>query len=138
MSDDPLPFQRVSIEDAKKALETTTGPKKVEEKDWRWARKWTPPESLRDTTAKWLSSLSPEIRPSALPQAYPRIANRLCEVWQQPVVRDEYFHDLLNDRRGNRQGFPDGVLADLKMLHQLFTKAQTVKGLWDIEATRRR
>jgi hypothetical protein len=138
MTNDSLPFEKVSVEEAKKALEVGVAPLKVEERDWRWARKWTPPETLRDSTAKWLLKFAPEYRPIDLPHAYPRIANRLCELWQDPESCERYFAELLNDRRGKRQGFPDGVLADLKMLHQLYAKAHSASGPWDVEATRRR
>ncbi len=138
MSDDSLPFEKVSVEDAKKVLEVGAAPRKAEERDWRWARKWTPPEPLRDATSKWLQNFAPECRPTDLPQAYPRIVNRLCELWQDPESCERYFVELLNDRRGKRQGFPEGVQAELKMLHQLYAKAHSAKGPWDVEATRRR
>jgi hypothetical protein len=138
MSEDLLPFEKVSIEDAKKVLEAETGLKKVEEKDWRWARKWRPPELLKEPTAVWLSSLPREVRPADLPQAYPRIANRLCDLWPHPEMCEQYFEQLLNDRSRRRSGFPKDVLAELQVLQQFRARPNMATGLWDIEATRRR
>src|SRR5258708_28999406 len=75
MGDDSLPFEKVTVEDAKKSMDTTAQPPKSEEKDWRWARKWTPPEPMKAVTASWLLALPPELRPIDLPQAYPPIIN---------------------------------------------------------------
>jgi hypothetical protein len=138
MSDDPLPFVKVTLEDAKKALDTSVVPPKVEEKDWRWARKWVPPEPLKAATAAWLLALPAQSRPVDLPQAYPRIANKLCEVWPDPLLCERYFDDLLTDRRGRRMGFPERVLADLKMLRQFYSKGSEAGTVWDVEATRKR
>ena len=62
----------------------------------------------------------------------------LCELWPRPDLCDQYFADLLTDRRGKRKGFPDTVLAELKLLQKLYTVQQTGKGMWELEATRRR
>jgi hypothetical protein len=137
MIDDPLPFEKVPLDEAKKALDHVKAPAKVEESDWRWARKWSPPEPLKDATTKWLLAIPPQQRPLNLPQAYPRIANRICDLWNDVDVCERYFDELLTDRRGRRRGFPADVLADLKALRQL--RAQKLAtNVWDTEATRRR
>lgn len=136
MGDDPLPFEKVSIDDAKKTLDVGALPPKVEEGDWRWARKWSPPEPVKEPTAAWLRTLPAEARPVDLPQAYPRIANRLATIWADPVMCDRCFDELLTDRRGRRSGFPPDVLAELKTLRQFRTKGIESNTVWD--ATHRR
>jgi len=139
MIDDSLPFEKVSLEDAKKALDTvgTVPPPKVEERDWRWARKWKPDEPLKEETAKWLLGMPPQLRPIHLPQAYPRIINRLCDLWTEADMCERYFEELLVDRRGRRKGFPEPVQAEIKVLRQLHKKGPE-HTVWDAEALRRR
>ncbi len=138
MSSDPLPFVKVSLDEAKQALDRGGGPRRVEETDWRWARKWSPPEALKPNTAQWLLNLPKDSRPVDLPQAFPRIANKLCDLWQNAGLCERYFDDLLTDRRGKRQGFPAGVLADIKMLQRLRAQGQVTPTVWENEATRKR
>src|SRR5438067_1940071 len=98
-----LPFERVSIEDAKKVLDDPHAApvaRKVEEQDWRWARTYKPPLPLHDKTISWMARLPPEVRPTELALAYARIANRLCELWANADECDRYFDDLTVDRRG--------------------------------------
>ena len=143
MSTDSLPFEKVSIADAKKSMDAPAAPRKVgEDMDWRWARKWSPAERLKDATAAWLENLAADIRPTRLPQAYPRIANKLADAWAKPDVCEKLLEELLHDHRGSRSGFPDEVAEDLKKLHQFFSKAHgggpSIPGLWVDEASRRR
>lgn len=53
--------------------------------------------------------------PSALESRYERILNRIVELWDSPKI-NEYFSDLLIDKRGGRQGFPQDVLKDILKL----------------------
>ncbi len=50
-------------------------------------------------------------------QSYPRIAERLKELWGSPEC-DRYFAELLIDTRGNRQGFPPAVVSALLELSE--------------------
>jgi ankyrin repeat protein len=57
--------------------------------------------------------------PHALAQQYPRILGKIMELWDSPAV-EEYFVDLMVDKRGNRAGFPSEVASDiiyLSMVH---------------------
>jgi hypothetical protein len=47
---------------------------------------------------------------------YPRIANVLALSWNDPASVREYLFDLLIDRRGGREGFPEDVRAELLVL----------------------
>jgi hypothetical protein len=62
----------------------------------------------------------PAPRPEPFPivaQAYPRIAERLKQLWGTPQC-DRYLDDLLIDSRGNRQGFPPPVVSALLTLSE--------------------
>lgn len=60
--------------------------------------------------------------PHALEQRYERILTKIDALWDEAGI-DDYFNDLLIDKRGGRQGFPHDVLADIMRLahyHQMF------------------
>jgi hypothetical protein len=76
-------------------------------------RKLQPPESLQSDTIRWLASLPTDVRPTALPIQFVRIANALARVWGDQRRCLEYFDDLLIDRRGGRQGFPFDVALEI-------------------------
>lgn len=76
-------------------------------------RKPQPPESLQTETIRWLASLPPDVRPTALPIQYVRIANALARAWGDQRRCLEYFDELLIDRRGGRQGFPFDVALEI-------------------------
>src|SRR5262245_42492647 len=97
---DPIKFEKVSLEDAKKALDHTAavGPK-AEEQDWRWARAYKPPALLSDGAKAWLAKLPADVRPAELATTFPRIANRFAEVWSNVDQCDRYFDSLGLDRQ---------------------------------------
>lgn len=53
--------------------------------------------------------------PHALEQQYPRILNRILELWDSTAI-DAYFNDLLVSDRPDRQGFPARVASDIMSL----------------------
>lgn len=63
-----------------------------------------------------LDSMEEAVRPVQLAAAFPRIVNRMAGLWRSPRQMDRYFEDLLTDTRGNRQGFPLGILMELTTL----------------------
>lgn len=74
-------------------------------------------ESLLPDTRAWLAHLPEDRRPYELAQAFPRIANRLCGLWDNPALCDRYLRSLLLDTRdGARQGFPPAVVLELGAL----------------------
>jgi hypothetical protein len=110
----PIEFEKVSFEDARKSLDATFGGD--EAKGWRGRRAPERLESLQEGTVRWMDSLPPSLRPETLARDFPRIANHLCELWKRPVRCDEYFEQLLIDRRGGRKGFPSAVAMELSRL----------------------
>jgi hypothetical protein len=68
-------------------------------------------------TRLWMLRLPPKLRPVALAEAFPRVANRLARDWSDNFMLDVCFEDLLIDRRGGRRGFPKPVLREIQRLH---------------------
>ena len=86
------------------------------EQDWTTRRKAKPAEFLFPATKRWIASLPPELQPTAIAEAFPRIANALAGLWSAPEELTSYFAELLVDKRGRRKGFPVRVLAELHAL----------------------
>jgi hypothetical protein len=80
------------------------------------ARKATPANEPLAATFKWIAGLPRELRPRALLQKFPRIANRLANSARDPVAIRDYLFELLIDRRGGREGFPQDVQSELLAL----------------------
>jgi hypothetical protein len=82
-----------------------------------------------------LLELPGEVRPQVLATKFPRIVNRIAELWRRPTVLDRYFDELLVDDRGGRSGFPLDVLFDITALKEHYqTKVyprQLAQGTWD-------
>ena len=78
-------------------------------------------QALSDIADRWMAGLPPNVRPHVLAQRYPRIANRLALCWKDRELVGPMLEDLLVDKRGNRQGFPPAVAADLRKLQAYFS-----------------
>ena len=87
---------------------------------WQAKRASHPANGLLRPTVNWASALPNEVRPDALLAKFPRIANLLAVLWQDPNSLRRYMDDLLVDKRGNRQGFPIDVLRELFALRAHF------------------
>lgn len=56
--------------------------------------------------------------PHALEQRFDRILSNIDRLWDTPDI-DNYFSDLIIDRRGGRQGFQKDILDDILRLRDL-------------------
>ena len=83
-------------------------------------RKAAPRNEPFPATFKWIAGLPREVRPLALLQQFPRIANMLAQSWHDPAAFREYMFDLLIDRRGGREGFQQDVRSELLRLRAYF------------------
>lgn len=122
---DQFAFVKVSLEDAKAALDDTAvqvNLRPAPEKDWRLTRHPGGHHlaELGEKTFKWLATLPKEVRPRILGVAYPRIANRLAEIWARPLQCERFLDELMMDMRGNRKGFPRDVAAEIAALKVYF------------------
>ncbi|MDB5820663.1 MAG: hypothetical protein JWQ11_4303 [Rhizobacter sp.] len=82
----------------------------------------------------WKTSIPTSIRPHELCAQYPRIANRLALCWNDALLTERVFDDLLLDRRGKRKGFPGEVASELLHLRVFYAKhhkSALRNGLWD-------
>ena len=77
-------------------------------------------ETLSVEASRWLDELPPNVRPRRLPVEFARIANALSRRWGTPAACLAYFDDVLIDKRGNRRGFPMGIVLELAALKNYF------------------
>lgn len=78
--------------------------------------------------------------PRELEKRFPRILDKIAELWGKPEL-EAYFDDLLLDRRGNRQGFPPEVSSEIFFLNTLhgqegFRQATAAPDDWGYELAR--
>lgn len=72
--------------------------------------------AMTGTAMAWAVALPPWLRPHALCDRYPRVANQLAARWDDPRERREAMLDLIIDRRGGRRGFPPDVRLEIEAL----------------------
>jgi hypothetical protein len=80
-------------------------------------------EALHERTFKWIASLPPAIRPVATGRRYPRIVNRIGDLWGHCEYSRLYFQSLLIERRAGRKGFPPEIRCELEALQQYYFEA---------------
>lgn len=71
-------------------------------------------------TKAWAMTLPTKARPVHLIHRFGRIANLLAASWDDVDVTYAYLDELLVDRRGNRDGFPPEVHAEIVALRQCY------------------
>jgi hypothetical protein len=90
--------------------------------EWQEARR-APDASdtiLQERKFKWIATLPAEIRPMATGRRYPRIVNRIGDLWGHCEYSRLYFQSLLIDRRKGRKGFPPEVRRELEALQRYY------------------
>ena len=126
----PIEFEKVSFEEARKALETKVADDKA--KGWRGERAPPRDEPLLEATERWMATLPTPMRPLQTVKFYPRIANRIAEFWKRPARCDEFFQGLMMDHRGGRKGFPSAVALELSSLAAYYAKVYPYRhSIWD-------
>ena len=76
--------------------------------------------ALHDRTFKWIATLPLDLRPMVTGRQYPRIVNRIGDLWPHCEYTRLYFQSLLIDRRKGRRGFPLAVRKELEALQQYY------------------
>jgi hypothetical protein len=126
----PIEFEKVSFEDARAALDAKA--RGDEGKGWGGRRAPERAEPLLEATVAWMDALPASLRPVALARDFPRIANRLGEIWKRPARCDEYFQQLLIDHRGGRKGFPAEVAMEISTLASHYAATHPYRrSIWD-------
>jgi len=72
---------------------------------------------LTGEALRLLVRLDGKVRLEELPTRFPRVLNRIAEIWRNPQQSDRYFDELLLYSRGVRQGFPQSVIREIASLH---------------------
>ncbi len=88
----------------------------VAHEQYKHLRKAAPADGPLARTLRWVEDLPPDVRPTALLRLHPRIANLIAATWGDPKAFGAYMESLLRDTRGNRQGFPPKIVAELVAL----------------------
>jgi hypothetical protein len=76
--------------------------------------------ALHDRAFKWLATLPADMRPMATARQYPRIVNRIGDLWGHCEHTRLYFQSLLIDRRKDREGFPAVIKEELERLQHYY------------------
>jgi hypothetical protein len=125
-----LEFEKVSVADARKALE---GPAKTEEKPTVVVRRSAETNPvLLEATLAWMGELPNAVRPTELAHRFPRIANSIAELWPRVDRCEPYLESLLVDQRGDRKGFPMAVALEITSLRSHYTELHPrAQSAWD-------
>ena len=94
------------------AEETTSG--------WAAMRKSKPLNVVLPLGRKWSDELPLHLRPINLIEQYPRIVNLLAMDWNNRTAITRLFDDLVQDQRGDREGFPHEVRKELRALRDYY------------------
>ena len=113
---DRVPLNDVAVT----AQPRSDGPHAQNDVDWTTRRAKSPANGLLRPTAQWAATLRSDVVPHALLSKFPRIANLLAVLWQDPGSLRRYLDDLLVDKRGNRKGFPLDILRELFALRAYY------------------
>jgi hypothetical protein len=71
---------------------------------------------LTSDTHYWLHTVPSGLHPKRTCRLFPRIANRLSRIWDDPQQTETAFDELLFDRRGDRGGFPPAIVSEISRL----------------------
>jgi hypothetical protein len=127
-----LEFEKVSVDDARKALD---GPAKNEDKAKPTTAVRRGPDVnpvLLDATVAWMNALPYTVRPTELAQRFPRIANSIAELWPRADRCEPYLDSLMVDQRGDRKGFPMSIALEVASLRSYYSELHPrAKSVWD-------
>ncbi len=117
-----LNFELTDFDDARHALDELppgVGTARALEPGYWDSRRRKPQVTDRALTGAaidWLLALPPDLRPKALCERYPRVANALAAVWPDRADRHAAIERLVNDERGQRAGFPHAIRMEIETL----------------------
>lgn len=124
---DFIPFEKVSVEEARAILDRDKTPTRPE-KNWSYARDAAAARNaeLSEQAWNWLDALPQKIQPGGLVQRFPRITNKLAELWRRPTQCEKYLDALILDHRGSRKGFPPDIANEIASLKVHLNQHTTV------------
>jgi hypothetical protein len=119
-----LDFELTDLGDARRTLDLLP-PGVIEAQqmapDYWTIRRRSPVPTDRALTGEamhWVVHLPVEVRPIALCERFPRVANDLAQTWSKRDYCENLLASLLSDRRGKRRGFPTEVRVEIERLAQ--------------------
>lgn len=71
---------------------------------------------LAGATIDWVIAFPTDMRPKALCDRFPHVANRLARAWADRTASAQSLQQLIDDTRWGSAGFPAQVLAELQRL----------------------
>ena len=117
------------------AIESGNKPSAAAQVDYSKLRSPQEKDNLEISSAgrALLALIEESARPKELAELFPRIVNRMAELWRKPQQMNRYFEELLTSNRLNRKGFPLGVIQELCTLKDYYqTKVYPVqRGVWE-------
>src|SRR4030095_2960518 len=84
-----LEFEKVSVSDVRRELDREKKP--VEVRNRSVDRPTQARAVLTDAASRWIAGLPPHVRPFALAQKFPRIANSIADLWRRVARCEEYL-----------------------------------------------
>ena len=66
--------------------------------------------------------------PHGLEAKYPRILDRIVELWESPKSTIAYLNELMIDERGGRQGFPPDIVREIFVLSLTYESTRGKQG----------
>lgn len=115
-----IEFESVPLPEARRAL--VGSPHAAVPRDWTSRRALRKVESLLPSAAQWLDALPADVTPRKLALLHPRIANRMCDLWDKPLPCASFLADLLIARRNSRKGFPLDVAMEIAGVGAYYAK----------------
>ena len=85
-------------------------------------RALVPSPELTGNALRLLVILNTHVALTELPTNFPRVLNRIADVWNRPAFADQLFDELMLDARGARQGFSLAVIGELIRLRDYHLK----------------
>jgi hypothetical protein len=79
-----------------------------------------PPARLSGEALRLLVKLDTKVSLHELSAQFPRVLNRIADVWSKPQQVDRCFEELLLHSRGVRQGFPQAVIHEIASLRHYY------------------
>jgi len=79
-----------------------------------------PSAQLTGEALRLLVKLNSKVSVDELSAQFPRVLNRIADVWSKPQQADRCFDELLLHSRGVRQGFPQAVISELASLRHYY------------------
>jgi hypothetical protein len=119
---DTIPFEITDFDDARRSLdELPAGVAELAKyvpNYWEQRRRRPRPEdrALTGPAIDWVLALPAELRPRALCERYPGVANMIAAAWSRAEERALVLQSLLTDARGGRRGFPENVRREIEAL----------------------